>query len=100
VRLLVLLALLGGLGYLLGLGSRPIPPEEMAQSSANMHLTPADAAVERGLRRVRRGHLVRLSGLLVNVQGPQGFHWRTSTVRHDTGAGACEIVFVERLEVR
>jgi hypothetical protein len=81
-------------------GEPPIPPEEMVRSSANMHLIPADAAVERGLRRVRRGHLVRLSGLLVNVQGPQGFHWRTSTVRHDTGAGACEIVFVERLEVR
>ena len=81
-------------------GEPPIPPEEMAQSSANMHLIPADAAVARGLRRVRRGHLVRFEGLLVNVYGPQGFHWPTSTVRHDTGAGACEIVWVERLEVR
>jgi hypothetical protein len=25
---------------------------------------------------------------------------RNSTVRHDTGAGACEIVWVEQLEVR
>jgi hypothetical protein len=199
VRLLVLLALLGGLGYLFGLGSRPIPrppgvlaplppvQEEIPQGErvplerppyrlepvARFHLearvlgkrvyradraadlAPVDLAPRLGadvghlgpgedsplagpplllLRLVRgaphppRGDRAEqrqhapdprgcgrgegatagapggtwcgLSGLLVNVQGPQGFYWRTSTVRHDTGAGACEIVWVERLEVR
>jgi len=38
-------------------------------------------------------------GQLVNVEGPGGFRWRTSTTRTDTGNGACELVFVESFEI-
>ena len=39
-------------------------------------------------------------GYLVDVRGPGGFIWNTSLTRDDTGDGACEIVWVETLEVR
>jgi hypothetical protein len=37
---------------------------------------------------------------LVDIRGPGGFSWNTSLRRDDTGNGACEIVYVEELEVR
>ena len=41
-----------------------------------------------------------IGGYLVDVAGPGGFAWNTSLTRNDTGDGACEIVWVETLEVR
>jgi hypothetical protein len=78
-------------------GKPPIPPGEMAVNSANMHMVPANDALKKALLRLRPGHLVAIRGFLVNVTGPEGFYWRTSTTRSDTGSGACEIVWVEEL---
>jgi hypothetical protein len=77
----------------------PIPPEEIVRSSANMHLAPADAGVARELDRVRTGAVVTLRGWLIDVDGSDGWHWRTSRTREDTGAGACEIIWVESVAV-
>ncbi|TVQ68348.1 MAG: hypothetical protein EA363_11415, partial [Balneolaceae bacterium] len=77
----------------------PIPRREIEVSSANMHMIPATREIERALKRVRKGDLVRFNGKLVNVEGPGGFRWRTSTTRTDTGNGACELVFVESFEI-
>ena len=38
--------------------------------------------------------------MLVDVEMPNGALWRTSLSRTDTGAGACETVYVERIEIR
>ncbi|WP_337867782.1 hypothetical protein [Meiothermus sp.] len=78
----------------------PIPVGEIVANSANMHLIPANASLEQRLRRVKPGNIVHIKGFLVNVTGPNGFFWRTSTVRADTGNGACEIVWVADLMVR
>lgn len=72
----------------------PLPPQEMVESSANMHLVPADAGVEHALRRVRRGDVVRIEGLLIEARRSDGFLWRSSLIRKDSGAGACELVYV------
>jgi len=77
----------------------PIPRREIEVSSANMHMIPASREIERTMKRVRKGDLVRFNGKLVNVEGPGGFRWRTSTTRTDTGNGACELVFVESFEI-
>ena len=69
-------------------------------ASANMHLIPASARVREALGDVRAGNLVRLRGLLVNATGPNGYIWNTSLTRADTGAGACELFFVEEIESR
>ncbi len=68
--------------------------------SANMHLIPASDAVRRTLESARAGQLVSLRGLLVDAARPDGFRWRTSLTREDTGAGACELVYVESAALR
>ena len=41
-----------------------------------------------------------LGGELVDAVRPDGFTWRTSLSREDTGAGACELFLVESAELR
>ena len=72
----------------------PIPRQEIISSSANMHIIPGNPEVFDVLRRVKEGDTVRLRGYLVNVDRDDGWRWRTSMIRTDTGNGACEIVLV------
>ncbi len=77
----------------------PVPRQELERSAANMHLIPADHAIASTMARMRPGQLVHLEGFLVDARRADGWQWHTSMRRDDTGAGACELVFVERLEV-
>lgn len=77
----------------------PIPEREIIESSANMHLIPADAAVEREIKRTRDGDIVEFDGYLVEVDGPKGYRWISSLTRSDSGAGACELVWVEHFSI-
>ncbi len=78
----------------------PLSAEEMNSHSANMHLIPANDEVKRALRSVRAGNLIEMDGDLVQVDGPDGFSWRSSLSRTDTGAGACELMRVETVTIR
>lgn len=69
-------------------------------AAANMHLIPATANVKDRLLEVRPGHIVHLRGLLVNASRADGYRWNTSLTRADTGAGACELFYVEAVEAR
>ena len=66
--------------------------------SANMHMIPANDDIERRLKSVRAGNLVHIKGYLVDVSNKDGFRWKSSLTRSDTGAGACELILVESLE--
>jgi len=68
--------------------------------SANMHLIPASEAVRHALESARAGHVVSLRGQLVDASRPDGFTWRTSLTRDDSGAGACELFYVESAALR
>lgn len=74
----------------------PIPQREIETSAANTHLIPADSAVARQLEKMRAGQIVRLRGRLVRADAPDGWHWISSLSRDDTGAGACELFWVEQ----
>jgi len=65
------------------------------RGSANMHLIPSSRRVRKQLEGVRAGNVVRLQGYLVNVSRADGYTWNSSLTRHDTGAGACELFYVE-----
>jgi len=65
-----------------------------------MHMVPANERVARQLKSVRRGHVVRLAGYLIEARGTDGWRWKSSLSRADTGRGACELIWVERLELR
>jgi hypothetical protein len=80
-------------------GAAPIPVQEIVESSANMHLIPANAAVEKTLRKAREGASIHLTGQLVQASDTTGWHWTSSLTRTDAGAGSCELVFVETAQV-
>jgi hypothetical protein len=52
------------------------------------------------LKSVRTGQLVKLSGYLVEARAADGWSWRSSLTRDDTGPGACELVWLTELDVR
>lgn len=76
----------------------PLEPEQIARNSANTHCIPANNEIRRQLLAVKRHELVTLSGYLVQVTSSDGFRWRSSLSREDTGGGACEILWVTALE--
>lgn len=80
--------------------SLPAPVEQIIASSANMHLIAASAGVANAIDRARVGQVIELEGLLVDVAMAKGGELRTSLTRTDSGAGACEIVYVENFVIR
>ena len=76
----------------------PIPRRDVIEHSANTHVIPADSNVRSQLARLRVGQVVHLTGLLVDGVRNDGASVRTSLTRSDTGAGACEVMLVERVE--
>ena len=85
--------------YAWGRDGPPVAADEIRVSRANMHMIPADAGVAAALRRVRKGDVVRIDGQLVEVRRQDGWHWRSSLTREDSGAGACELVYVRSIQV-
>ena len=81
-------------------GEWPLPMEEISPHCANMHMIPADSRIERQLKSVHPADIVNLSGYLVEVHGPRGMKWRSSLTRTDTGAGSCELMWVEEVSKR
>jgi hypothetical protein len=65
-----------------------------------MHMIPADSAVEQQLGRVRVGQVVELAGNLVAIRASDGWRWQSSLSRHDTGNGACVVVWVKEVRIR
>jgi hypothetical protein len=49
---------------------------------------------------LRPGALISAEGWLVDARAPNGAVWRTSLSRADSGAGACELMLVETLDVQ
>ena len=78
----------------------PIPAREVIEHSANTHVIPADSVVRSQLARLRTGQVVHLTGFLVDAVRNDGAYIRTSLTRSDTGAGACEVMLVEHVELQ
>jgi hypothetical protein len=77
----------------------PVSRRMIETHSANMHMIPADAEIERQLKSIRAGNMVHLKGFLVEVTTKDGWRWKSSLTRDDTGGGACELILVESLYV-
>ncbi|WP_146908889.1 hypothetical protein [Arenimonas daejeonensis] len=80
--------------YRWGADGPPLPLPEIIRSSANMHPVPADARVAQALSRVRPDQTVRLQGWLIEARRDDGWRWRSSLTRDDSGDGACELIYV------
>ena len=79
-------------------GDAPLDQRQIEIHSANTHCLPADDAVRDRLLAVKRHELVTMEGYLVEVTSDDGYRWRSSLTREDTGAGACEVMWVTRLD--
>ncbi len=78
----------------------PIPRDAVISHSANTHVIPADERIEKQLARLRVGQVVHLTGTLVDATRDDGAWIRTSMTRTDSGAGACEVMLVESVELQ
>lgn len=77
----------------------PIPRKEIETNSANVHIIPENNTVENHLSSVRVGNVVELEGYLVEAKANDGWRWKSSLTRNDTGNGACEILLVKSLKI-
>lgn len=77
----------------------PADEQQLLRHAANVHLIPSDKAVRQRLARMRPGQVVELAGLLVDAERRDGWRWNTSLSRDDTGAGACELFWVQSAAV-
>lgn len=71
-----------------------------AHQVSNNHLITDNPQIRKSIGKLRVGDQVRMRGLLVNYREAGSEFWReTSTDRTDSGANACEVVFVEQLDI-
>lgn len=77
----------------------PIPEQDIITQSANMHMIPANDTIEAALLKIKKDQLVKIGGYLVKAEAKDGRSWVSSLSRSDTGAGSCEIIWVESVEV-
>ncbi|MCH2016746.1 hypothetical protein [Acinetobacter ursingii] len=75
----------------------PISLNDIATHSANMHLVPATPEIAKQLQQLKKDDLVFLKGALIEIQSSDGWRWRSSLSREDTGAGACELMRVDQI---
>ena len=83
-------------------GDSPYKRSEISGYSANVHIIPATDNLAHALERVRKNDVILLEGRLVNIDAiveDATINLKTSLTRQDTGSGACEILYVERLIV-
>lgn len=62
-----------------------------------MHLVPATPEIAKQLQQLKKDDLVFLKGALIEIQSSDGWRWRSSLSREDTGAGACELMRVDQI---
>ena len=60
-------------------------------------MIPANEWVKGKLKDLRIGDVIQARGFLVDVDRDDGFYWRTSKTRNDSGNGSCEIFYVEQI---
>ena len=78
----------------------PIPRDDIIAHSANTHVIPANDQIQKRLAHLRTGEVVRLTGTLVDANRDDGAWLRTSLTRADSGAGACEVLLVETVDIQ
>lgn len=76
---------------------------------SNNHLLPKNKEIENKLKSLLKGDQVMMKGKLVNMKAftitKQGKpsrevgSWNTSTIREDNGGGACEVIYLEEIEI-
>lgn len=86
--------------YYVSWRNAPIEANTIIQHSANTHILPATPEIASVVKTLQKNQVVRLRGYLVLVTAKDGFLWRSSVTRSDTGNGSCEVFWVTDVEVQ
>lgn len=73
---------------------------EISSNSSNNHIIPANENIKKAIFDIKTGIKIHLEGYLVNINGTYNGNpvwWNTSLSRDDTGAGSCEIFYVNKV---
>ena len=70
----------------------------MMEFWSNTHVIPASDTLRDDLLEIEPNQMVRLHGYLVQVRGPRGLTWDSSTIRTDYGFIGCEVMLVTAME--
>jgi len=71
--------------------------EKLKHHVANIHIVPKDENILALIQNIQKNDLVKMGGFLVDVQIDNKLY-KSSMSRSDTGAGACEILYVDFVE--
>jgi hypothetical protein len=88
-----------GRWYYVAWRNAPIDANTIIEHSANTHILPATPEVAEAVNTLQKHQVVRLRGYLVLVSARDGFLWRSSVTRSDTGNGSCEVFWVTDVKV-
>ncbi len=77
----------------------PVARQVIETHSANMHIIPGSLTLFERMKSIRSDDRITLSGYLVDVDRDDGWRWRTSMTRSDTGDGACELFLVTAMTI-
>ncbi len=80
-------------------GEPPLPPKTIISNMANNHIVPANDDIAARIGHIHDGDIVHLKGALIDISEPGHGNIATSLTRDDTGAGACEILWLEDLQI-
>jgi hypothetical protein len=80
--------------------SRDFPKDGsfIVKNSANVHLVHSSEEILDDLKKIRKNDYVSIEGYLMEAIFPNG-PWRSSLSRTDTGNGACEILYVIKVDI-
>lgn len=79
--------------------SPSISHQQFFKMSSNTHIVPKNKDVYRQIKSVKVDQIVILKGHLVSISGPNEFSWYSSLHRTDMGNGACELMWVDTVEI-
>lgn len=71
---------------------------KMAGMSANTHLITDDEEIRKEMLGIKKGDIIYLEGALVRATFDSGLTMTSSLSRSDQGDGACEVMWIKRLE--
>ena len=52
------------------------------------------------MKKARQGDLIYLKGYLLYIEASDGWRWKSSLKRNDTGNGSCELIWVKEFEIK
>ncbi len=75
-----------------------ISRKTIEHNSANVHIAPINSQIQEQVNYLQESDLVILQGFLINLRHTQNhYQLKSSLRRDDTGAGACEVLLVNKI---